>query len=338
MKLNVPGYGSLVLHYTHTQSSSPNAIPLLFSHGWPGSFVEAVRVVRPLSEPERITDPAFHVVAPSIPGFGFSPAPTKSGVGPSVVARAYKILMTEVLGYPKFVTQGGDFGSFITRSIALQYPEVVRAQHLNMFPVPAPTLWSAPVAYLRWCLSVFTYSEFEHEALRVRRNFEQDQTGYLEEQKTRPQTLGFALGDSPVGLLAWFVEKFHDWGDVHDAFSDSDVITLVMMHWIQGATPALRFYREAFGRGLHDAEKTFEAYVAAPTGVSMYAKEQLHVGFLFHLSVSGFVILYCPESNKCLSSVPGTGPPRLPTSSTGENILKAAISHPLSGRISSWRI
>lgn len=277
LKLNVPGYGTLVIHYTHQRASTSTAIPLLFSHGWPGSFVEALRVVKPLSNPEDAKDPAFHVVAPSIPGFGFSPAPTKSGVGPNVVARAYKILMTEVLGYSKFVTQGGDFGSFITRSIAIQYPDIVRAQHLNMFPVPPPTLFSAPVAYIRWCLSSLTYSEFEHKALQVRRNFEQDQSGYLEQQKTRPQTLGFALGDSPIGLLAWFVEKIHDWADIHEAFSDDDMITLVMMHWIQGATPALRFYREAFGRGMREAERTFETYVAAPTGVSMYAKEQLHV-------------------------------------------------------------
>jgi pimeloyl-ACP methyl ester carboxylesterase len=240
-----------------------------------------IRVVRPLTQPDNTTDPAFHFVAPSIPGFGFSPAPTKSGVGPNVVARAYKILMTEVLGYPTFVTQGGDFGSFITRSLAIQYPNIVRAKHLNMFPVPPPTLFSAPLAYLRWCFSAVTYTAFEREALRIRKDFETDQSGYLEQQKTRPQTLGFALGDSPIGLLAWFVEKFHDWGYMHEAFSDTDIITLVMMHWVQGVTPGLRFYREAFGRGMREAEKTFEVYVSAPTGVSMYAKEQLHVRSTF---------------------------------------------------------
>lgn len=187
--------------------------------------------------------------------------------------------MTEVLGYPWFVTQGGDFGSFITRSIAIQYPKLVVAQHLNMFPVPPPTLTRAPLAYLRWTFSSIFYSKFEREALDVRRNFEVDQSGYLEQQKTRPQTLGFALGDSPVGLLAWFVEKFHDWVDCYDALSDEDVITLVMMHWIQGATPGLRFYREAFGRGMREAEQTFETYVGIPTGVSMYTKEQLHASF-----------------------------------------------------------
>ncbi|OAL03226.1 alpha/beta-hydrolase [Phaeosphaeriaceae sp. SRC1lsM3a] len=276
VKLNVPGYGPLVLHFTHARSSSRTAIPLLFSHGWPGSFVEAAKVVEELSSPKDQNAQAFHLVAPSIPGFGFSPAPVKSGVGPNIVARAYHILMTEVLDYPWFATQGGDFGSFITRSVSIQYPHCVVAQHLNMFPVPPPTLWTAPLAYVRWKLSRFLYSQFERDALKIRRNFEVDQSGYLEQQKTRPQTLGFALGDSPLGLLAWFVEKFHDWVDCHDAFSHEDIITLVMMHWIQGATPGLRFYREAFGRGECEAEKTFETYVAVPTGVSMYAKEQLH--------------------------------------------------------------
>jgi pimeloyl-ACP methyl ester carboxylesterase len=276
VKLNVPEYGPLVIHFTHARSSRRTAFPLLYSHGWPGSFVEAVKVVEELSSPKDNNAQAFHVVAPSIPGFGFSPAPLKSGVGPNIVARAYHILMTDVLDYRWFATQGGDFGSFITRSVAIQYPQSVVAQHLNMFPVPPPTLWTAPLAYIRWTLSSALYSQFEKDALEIKRNFEIDQSGYLEQQKTRPQTLGFALGDSPVGLLAWFMEKFHDWVDCHDAFSKDDIITLVMMHWIQGATPGLRFYREAFGRGMREAERTFETYVSAPTGVSMYAKEQLH--------------------------------------------------------------
>lgn len=282
MKLNVPGYGNLVLHFVHQKSRSSNAIPLLFCHGWPGSFLESKYIIHPLSSPSpKSGDMAFDVVVPSIPGFGFSPAPSKPGVGPVITARAYKLLMVDVLGYDKgFVTQGGDFGSFISRSIAIQYPNLVIAQHLNMFPVRPPTMTSAPLTYLRWCLSSVFYSPFEKESVRVRRNFETDQSGYLEQQKTRPQTLGFALGDSPVGLLAWFVEKFHDWVDVdrNGNLSDTDIIDLVMMHWIQGATPGLRFYREAFGGGRREADETFETYVRAPTGVSMYAKEQLHVG------------------------------------------------------------
>jgi hypothetical protein len=231
--------------------------------------------------------------------------------------------MTDILGYKWFVTQGGDFGSFITRSMAIQFPDVVRAQHLNMFPVPPPTLFSAPLAYLRWCLSKILYSDFEHEALRVRRNFEIDQSGYLEQQKTRPQTLGFALGDSPVGLLGWFVEKFHDWGHVDEAFDPELVITLVVMHWIQGATPGLRFYREAFG-ARREAEKTFETYVNCPTGVSMYAKEQLHVSKLPECAVIKWLII-------CLlifASVLKIGRNRLLTSNIGGSTELEAIFHP----------
>ncbi|KAF2152817.1 epoxide hydrolase [Myriangium duriaei CBS 260.36] len=279
VNLDVPDYGLVNLHFVYRKSGVQNTIPLLFCHGWPGSFLESRYVLEPLTMSAKNGGPVFDVVVPSIPGFGFSPAPRKGGVGPSVVARAYKLLMSDVLGYRDgFVTQGGDFGSFISRSLAIQYPELVIAQHLNMFPVPPPTLLSAPLTYLRWCASFITYSSFEKEALKIRRNFELDQSGYLEQQKTRPQTLGFALGDSPLGLLAWFVEKFHDWVDVEGtaSLSNSDTIDLVMMHWIQGATPGLRFYREAFWGGKRDADDTFGVYVPAPTGVSMYAKEQLH--------------------------------------------------------------
>lgn len=274
--------------------------------------MEASKVVGPLSEPNNSAEQSFHVVAPSIPGFGFSPASSRSGAGPEVTARAFKVLMTDVLGYPRFVTQGGDFGSFITRSIAIQYPDAVVAQHLNMFPVPAPTLSTAPLAYLRWCLSGLLYTDFEKEALRVRKNFETDQSGYLEQQRTRAQTLGFALGDSPVGLLAWFVEKFHDWGHVEQAFDADTIITLVMMHWIQGATPGLRFYQEAFGKQ-REAEKTFETYVGCPTGVSMYVKEQLHVS----------EPAIRPDTLTDLSSVLRTGRSKPPISSSGGNTTLA---------------
>lgn len=284
MKLDVPGYGPLVIHFTYTKSQRAVAVPLLFVHGWPGSFIEAEKIVTPLTQPENPKDIAFDVVAPSIPGFGFSPAPGKSGVGPVIVARAFKQLMVDVLGYGLFATQGGDFGAFITRSIAIQFPHVIRCQHLNMFPAPPPRLTTSPRAYLRWCLSGYMYSNFEQEALRRRNMFETDQSGYLEEQRTRPQTLGFALGDSPVGLLAWFVEKFHEWGDLTEVFTKDTIITLVMMHWIQGVTPGLRFYREAFDAGRHEAEETFKAYVSCPTGVSMYSKEQLRVSSILPLN------------------------------------------------------
>lgn len=274
--VEVEEYGLLPLHYVHETSDRKDAIPLLFSHGWPGSFLEIRKVIHQLAHPDSPSTPAFHVVAPSLPGFGFSPAPLKLGVGPTIVARGFDAIMSKVIGYRKYVVQGGDFGSFITRSMAIQFPDRVKAQHLTMFPVNPPTI-RQPRAYLRYQLSHITYSDWEKTALKVRKNFEIDQSGYLEQQKTRPQTLGIALGDSPVGLLAWFMEKFHDWVDTDNyKMTKSEIINFVMMHWIQGATPGLRFYYEAFYRS-NDTESTFETYVPQPTGVSMYPKEQLHV-------------------------------------------------------------
>ena len=233
-------------------------------------------MIKALAHPDSASSPAFHVVAPSIPGFGLSEAPNKPGIGPTKVAQAFDKIMHKVLGYQKYVLQGGDFGSFITRSMAIQFPQRVRAQHLNMFPVNPPTILQ-PTAYLRYQLSSLMYSDWEKSAMTIRRNFEIDQSGYLEQQKTRPQTLGIALGDSPIGLLAWFMEKFHDWVDLENySLTKKEVVTFVMMHWIQGVTPGLRFYNEAFYRS-KDTESTFETYVPQPTGVSMYPKEQLHV-------------------------------------------------------------
>ena len=134
VKIDIPDYGPQVLHYAHHTSPSPDAIPLLFVQGWPGSFLEARKIIQPLTNPPDASMQAFHVVVPSIPGFGPGDAPEKSGLGPKATANGFKRLMVEVLGYKRFVTQGGDWGSMITRSMALMYPQNVRACHYNFFP------------------------------------------------------------------------------------------------------------------------------------------------------------------------------------------------------------
>ncbi|KAF5510285.1 Epoxide hydrolase 1 [Colletotrichum siamense] len=179
--------------------------------------------------------------------------------------------MTDVLNYPWFVTQGGDLGAFITRWMVIQHPSVVRAQHFNTFPAP---FGAAPFAYLRLRMSGVLYSKYEKRLLRTRSIFHRDQSAYIDMQETRPQTLGFALGDSPIGLLAWFVEKLQSWVDVPEALSNDDIINLVMMHWIQGATPGLRFFRETFG-DKREADKAFDGYLKVPTGVSIFPGEIL---------------------------------------------------------------
>lgn len=273
--VDIPKYGELRLHFVHELSNREDAIPLLFCHGWPGSFIEIRKVVKELANPVDSTKPAFHVVVPSIPGFGFSDAPKRHGINPSKVAIAYDKIMNKVLGYEWYVTQGGDFGSFISRSIGHQFPSRCKAQHLNMFPVAPPTIFN-PCVYIRYLLRNYTYTDWEKEALRFRKNFEIDQSGYLEQQKTRPQTIGFAVGDSPIGLLAWFIEKFHDWVDTrYYNFTNEEIVNFCMMHWIQGCTPGFRFYHESFYLS-NDTDNTFEYYNSQPTGVSMYPKEQLH--------------------------------------------------------------
>lgn len=134
VKVDIPGYGPQTLHYAHQLSSRPDAIPLLFVQGWPGSFLEARKIIDPLTNPSDPTTQAFHVVVPSIPGFGPGEAPTKSGFGPMLTARGFNTLMVDVLGYRQYVTQGGDWGTMITRSMALQFPNHVRACHHNFFP------------------------------------------------------------------------------------------------------------------------------------------------------------------------------------------------------------
>jgi pimeloyl-ACP methyl ester carboxylesterase len=328
VEVDIDGYGPLPLHYVHEISDRKDAIPLLFSHGWPGNFLEIRKVIKQLAHPESASDPAFQVVAPSIPGFGFSPAPTKPGIGPTKVAQAFDKIMHKVLGYQKYILQGGDFGSFITRSMTIQFPARVRAQHLNMFPVKPPTI-RQPIPYMRYLLSSILYSDWEKEAMRFRKNFELDQSGYLEQQKTRPQTLGIALGDSPLGLLAWFMEKFHDWMDENNyKLSNKEIITFVMMHWIQGATPGLRFYYEAFYAS-NDTETTFETYVAQPTGVSMYPKEQLHASQASQKK--------CSLANN-IPSAHATGRQGLRIFSFGRNIQGAAIFHLLSARSNFLRM
>ena len=134
VKIDIPGYGPQVLHYAHQTSARPGAIPLLFVQGWPGSFLEARKIIEPLTNPPDAYDQAFHVIVPSIPGFGPGDAPQKSGFGPQLTAHGFTKLMVDVLGYERFVTQGGDWGSMITRGMALMYPQNVRACHHNFFP------------------------------------------------------------------------------------------------------------------------------------------------------------------------------------------------------------
>ncbi|KAL9099715.1 MAG: hypothetical protein Q9163_004824 [Psora crenata] len=279
VKVDIPSYGPQTIHYAHHRSSSPNALPLIFVHGWPGSFLEARKLLQPLTSPSAdSTQQPFDVIVPSLPGYGPGPAPMKSGFGPVMAARAFKTLMVEVLGYEKFVTQGGDWGAMVTRSMAMQYPQHVRAYHLNFVPCGPPPWYKAPLALGRLVLNAWLYTEREKKGLEGMQYYLREGDGYMKQQSTRPQSLGFGLGDSPIGVLAWLVEKFHEWMDQeHYRMPDEECLTFVMMHWMTGVTPGLRFYKAAFQEDARTSIKeAFTRYHATPLGVSSFPKEVLN--------------------------------------------------------------
>ncbi|KAL8850522.1 MAG: hypothetical protein Q9221_004570 [Calogaya cf. arnoldii] len=275
VEVDIPSYGPQVLHYAHQTSPRSNAIPLLFVQGWPGSFLEARKIIEPLTNPPDASTQAFHVIVPSIPGFGPGDAPQKSGLGPRATAHGFKKLMVDVLGYKRFVTQGGDWGAMITRSMAMMYPQNVRACHHNMFPCRPPPWYKAPLTMGRLILSPYLYTKREMDSLKNMQYYGKEQDGYLRVQATRPQSLGFGLGDSPIGLLGWLVEKFHEWMDVaHYEMPDDEILTFVMMHWMQGATPGLRYYKMAFAEeGEASIKDAFERYLDTPMGLSHFPRE-----------------------------------------------------------------
>jgi len=244
-------------------------------HGWPGSFLESRKLIKPLTEPSSPTAQAFHLIIPSLPGYGPGDAPAKSGFGPVRTARAFKQLMVDTLGYQRFVAQGGDWGAFVVRSMAMLYPEHVRACHHNFVPCGPPPWYKAPLTMGRLMLSPFLYSRAEKKGMERLQYYMKEQTGYLKQQSTRPQSLGFGLGDSPLGLLAWLVEKYHEWMDLdHYEMPDDEILAFVMMHWVQGATPGLRYYKAAFSETEDSGtQKAFTVYHSTPIGVSCFPME-----------------------------------------------------------------
>ncbi|PIL25386.1 hypothetical protein GSI_13276 [Ganoderma sinense ZZ0214-1] len=204
--IEVEGFGTLNVHFVHQVSDVRNAIPLLFVHGWLGSFLE-VRKILPMLTAGGEDHPSFHVVAPSLPGFAFSEAPHKPGFrGPQYAELLNKLMLS--LGYDEYVYQGGDWGHIIGKHAAFQYAHKhIKAWHTNMPWSIRPTFMEFPLIYIRTFLAFFFDKAFKEliasAPLQMARK-----TGYLKVQSTRPQTLGYSLADSPVGLLGWMYEKF----------------------------------------------------------------------------------------------------------------------------------
>lgn len=264
----VDDFGDVDVHFVHQRSDRPDSIPLLFCHGWPGSFLEVIKILPLLVRPTGVDgQPSFHVVAPSLPNFGFSGKVTKSGFGPPQHAEVCHKLMLQ-LGYNQYATQGGDWGYSVTRLMGARYPRHVLASHLNFVRVHDPPAFAAaPAQYLKH--AVLPYSAAEKHGLARSRWFRTKGIGYNLEQSTRPHTLGFALADSPVALLAWIYEKLHDW--THDyPWTDDEVLTWISIYAFStaGADASVRIYYENMNGGGYSLGDGYNG--AVPLGLSYF--------------------------------------------------------------------
>jgi pimeloyl-ACP methyl ester carboxylesterase len=246
----------LDVHAVHVRSSDPKAVPLLLTHGWPSTCLEFVDVVPLLTEPGE--GQSFHVVCPSLPGYGWSGKPSGTGWGVERTADAWVALM-EALGYPKFIAQGGDWGAMVATEIGVRHPDRLLGLHLTM---PMATREDGDEA---------DASELQLAGIERENRFRRGGHGYNLLQRTRPQTIGYSLVDSPVGQCAWIVEKLRDWSGVDDdgqsLLTEDEMLDVVSTYWLTGTgASSARLYREAVGldRG---------APVDVPTGVTVFPHE-----------------------------------------------------------------
>jgi pimeloyl-ACP methyl ester carboxylesterase len=259
-KTEIDGLG---IHFLHIRSPNENATPLLLTHGWPGSIVEFQKVIGPLTDPEShggSIDDAFHLVCPTLPGFGFSDKPTSTGWGIEKIAAAWNTLMVR-LGYESYFAQGGDWGSIVTSAIGVQNLGNCKGIHMNMPIVPPDPD------------TMENLSEKEKGALAAMQFYQDHDSGYSKQQSTRPQTLGYALADSPVGHAAWIIEKFYQWmdcdGHPENIVSKDELLDNVMMYWLPNAgASSARIYWESFGTG-----STGTNPIDLPVGCSMFPRE-----------------------------------------------------------------
>lgn len=252
----------LGIHFLHVRSPEPDALPLVITHGWPGSIVEFHKVIGPLTDPVAHggdAADAFHVVCPSLPGYGFSDRPTEVGWKTPRIGAAWSTLMAR-LGYDRYGAQGGDWGASVTTCIGQLDPDHVVGIHLNMvIAFPDPSLGEP--------------TEHEQAALASLAHYQQQESGYSTQQSTRPQTLGYGLVDSPAGQAAWILEKFYAWTDCdghpENVLTRDELLDNVMLYWIPGTGASSgRLYWESF----NDFTTKLGA-VQVPVGAMVMPKE-----------------------------------------------------------------
>ncbi len=249
------------IHFIHVRSPHDNAKPLIITHGWPGSVVEFHKVIGPLTDPTSYggdAADAFHVVCPSMPGYGFSGKPIETGWGVEKIADTWSKLMLR-LGYNRYFAQGGDWGSMVTTMIAIRDPEHCEGIHVNM-PIVGPDPDTMD-----------DLTELEQSALAGMQHYNDWDSGYSKEQSTRPQSVGYGLVDSPIGQAAWILEKFWAWtdnnGHPEDALTRDEMLDNIMLYWLPGTgASSARLYWESFGNISQDP-------VTVPVGCSIFPKE-----------------------------------------------------------------
>ena len=243
--------GGLRLHYLHIKFARPDARPLLLLHGWPGSFVEMLAIVPMLTQ-------SFHVVVPSLPGYGFSDAPSSAGMSNERIAALFAELMS-VLGYDRFVVQGGDWGAGIATWLSVGFSSRVVALHLNYIPGSyAPFVEGAPSAE-------------EASFIRQRAQWSDEQGAYGHVQRTRPFTVGYALSDSPAGLAAWIVEKFREWADPRSPIPLDVILTNITIYWATNTiASSMRLYLESARTPLRFER---DERVRVPCGIARFPYE-----------------------------------------------------------------
>ena len=260
-----PGYKTKIdgldFHFLHIESDSPNAAPLVLTHGWPGSIVEFQKVIGPLTDPASFGGDdadAFHLIIPTLPGFGYSGKPAEPGWNIERIASAWDDLMLR-LGYDQYYAQGGDWGAIVTAAIGIQNKGHCQGIHTNM-PIAPPDPEQMD-----------DLTELEQRALAAMQFYQEHDSGYSKQQSTRPQTLGYGLADSPIGQAAWILEKFYQWmdcdGHPENIASRDELLDNVMLYWLpDAAASSARIYWESFDSIGTDA-------IEIPVGCSIFPKE-----------------------------------------------------------------
>jgi microsomal epoxide hydrolase len=248
------------IHFIWEKGETQNSIPVILSHGWPDSFLRYTKVIRSLTQRHTLTDGSeisFDVIIPSVIGFGFSGYSNAFSINNESIAGFWIKLMVDKLGYKRFIAAGGDVGSGITRYLAKNYPEYLYGIYLNDVGL---------IRDLMTCRDELTCEEKRY--CETVSKWMKEEAGYMSIQSTKPQTLAFALSDSPIGLAAWIFEKFYSWGDLRSCLSYEDVITNIMIYWVTNTIyTSCRVYHE------NSNHLTPVGHIKVPTGVSLFSKD-----------------------------------------------------------------